>query len=163
MPDQARSLRSRRRQALRASGREQLENTRERHPRKVPFEPAAGSLSGQGRFAPSFFPAFPRWASLCRASLRRCRWQRLRARRRWWVGGMSVARRGAGMQCPALVGHCLQRRSSMIRLINHRACQIADLIGLRRLCRRRDWAARNRIGVSRGPRWYSYKKSSSCP
>jgi len=37
-------------------GDEQLENTRERHPRKV------------CRFAPFFHPAFPRWASLCRAS-----------------------------------------------------------------------------------------------
>ena len=35
-------------------------------------------------FYSRFFPGLPAWAKLCRASLRRCRRQRLRARRRWF-------------------------------------------------------------------------------
>ena len=74
-----------------------------------PFDPAAGRLSGQVSASNSktrakgtangmalravFYPAFPRWANLCRASRRRCRRQLLRVKRRWWVGGMPVARR----------------------------------------------------------------------
>ena len=74
-----------------------------------PFDPAAGRLSGQVSASNSktrgkgtangmalravFYPAFPRWANLCRASLRRCRRQLLRVKRLWWVGGMPVARR----------------------------------------------------------------------
>jgi hypothetical protein len=43
------------------------------------------------------FPPLPRWAKLCRASLRRCRRQRLRTRRRW----IGVAGGDANAGCDA--------------------------------------------------------------